>query len=70
MGIGFPHDRLIADCGLRIEEGRRAVISFRLNEPPAPYGFVGALGFLAIRNPQSAIPNPSPQSLPNPVSLV
>jgi hypothetical protein len=45
MGIGFPHDHLIADCGLRI-----AVISSRLERGVGALGIRGAPGLLALGN--------------------
>jgi hypothetical protein len=57
MGIGFPHDRLIADCGLRIadEEGEWGQKSY-LTTPHSPFPTTHSLLHQ--------------QSLPNPVSLV
>jgi len=62
MGIGFPHGRLIADCGLRAKKGSGELgvgsgVKEVIPQLPTPY---------------SPLPTPllHPQSLPNPVSLV
>jgi len=57
MGIGFPHDRLIADCGLRAKKGVGSV----------EWGVGSKKSF---HNSPLPIPLLHPQSLPNPVSLV
>jgi hypothetical protein len=47
MGIGFPHDHLIADCGLRI-----VVISSSLERGVCALGIQGAPGLLAPGDPR------------------
>jgi hypothetical protein len=56
MGIGFPHDPLIADCELRMKKGVWSV----------EWG-MGAKVISQLPTPHSLL---HPQSLPNPVSLV
>jgi len=69
MGIGFPHDRLIADCNAWPQSHR----SHRVRRGNDIDGKVSFLFLLRVSVPlwlSIAIRDPRSRSLPNPVGLV
>jgi hypothetical protein len=62
MGIGFPHDHLIGDCGSRTKKGN--------GEWGMGNGVKEVISQLPTLYSPLPIPLLHPQSLPNPVSLV